>query len=278
MMGIIFYICVCVVIFLLLYSCIESKAFQIGGSHKSSDLIFVIVSYIKNEKQQELLKRCIESINRFHPLDQIVIIDDNSELPLLPKSERLKNYQIIKSEYHRAGELLPYYYYWKYQGFGSKKMVFLHDSMFLSRALTKEETDSDVRFHWHFETHRYDNMELIKKMLKNLKSPITIPEKWYGCFGVASTISLKTLNHLQSKYEFCTLLLPLIKTREDRCCLERVFAILCFVEKYVTLENCSNFGDILLFPGHFSDWERKHKKKSMVKSKNYAILKTWQGR
>lgn len=43
---------------------------------------FIICSYITNDLQKELFKRCIKSIRIYHPSDDIIVLDDTSpELP-----------------------------------------------------------------------------------------------------------------------------------------------------------------------------------------------------
>lgn len=69
-----------------------------------------------------------------------------------------------------------------------------------------------------------------------------------------------------------------IRTRPDREMFERIFGLILFYEGYVT-NSCSNFGDILQYPGAF---ESKHinieTTLQRVNNYNTAIVKIWRGR
>lgn len=57
-----------------------------------------------------------DHIRKFYPENEIVIIDDNSDKNILTEKKMYKT-KIINSEYPGRGELLPYYYYLKYNFF-----------------------------------------------------------------------------------------------------------------------------------------------------------------
>lgn len=195
----------------------------------------------------------------------------------------LHNTQVIRSEFPGAGELLPYYYFLKNRW--AEKMVFLHDSMLMRRQFTEEELNMPVRFHWHFETHQWDDwgdpgkIDYLLAYLKKSNELIDFnwnKSLWHSCFGVASIIDLNVIDYLEETYTFPTALTNVVKSRLDRMALERLLAILIFKENYVTKSNCSNFGDIHQFPraGHVDEAFVKE----LEKSYPGAILKTWHAR
>lgn len=247
---------------------INSQLFASTLSKQLNSFVFVILRHVRNENDNLLWKRCYNSIREFYLDTPIIIIDDNSRIHI--PDEGIANTIVIRSEYPGAGELLPYYYFHKYRW--SNKMIFLHDSMILKRAFRDSELDNSVKFHWHFETHIYDNTSRINNLLLNLCHGDLLvnynnenKNSWNGCFGVASMIDLTILDHIQNKYLFLDLLIDKIKCREDRMALERIFAILLFKELLINKGSCSNFGDIFNYSGNTSTYQG-------------AILKTWHGR
>ncbi len=244
----------------------------------ASTRVFVITVHVRNEEHNMLWRRCYSSIREFYPDDPIVIIEDNSPLPV--SDESLHNTKIIRSKFPGDGEFLPYYYFLKYSW--ADKMIFLHDSMFLRRPFTNEELNHPIKFHWHFEDHRADDDRYINFLLLHLKEPKDLisynkrKHLWYGCFGATSIIDLKLLKKIEKKYAF-TNLINLVINRSYRMAVERVFAILLFKENFVRKNNCSNFGCIHDYPDAFQNVDEELLED--LKS-NYpgAILKTWHGR
>jgi len=243
--------------------------------------VFVILTHIRNENDNAIWKRCYTSIREFYSDVKIVIIDDNSNFELL--KDGLYNTTIIKSEYPGAGELLPYYYFLKYKW--ADKMIFVHDSMFMIRKFSDFELTHNIKFHWHFEEHCWDDDKTIDRLLGYLKNGNELIEynyqksSWKGCFGVASIIDLSTLKNIESKYSFTSSLVNEIKSREARMALERVFAIIIFKEGYVIKKDCSNFGSIFDSP---VEWGRAEVDDSFLENLKLthpsALLKTWHGR
>lgn len=241
-------------------------------------LVFVILCHIRNANDKQSLKKAYDSVVKYYPNEKIVLIDDNSSIT--PSSKDFPKATIVRSEFPCCGELLPYHYFLKHKW--ADKMIFLHDSMFLCRPFFKEELDSPLKFHWDFDMHEWDDDRLINSLLSCLKSSKDLiifnsvqKNEWNGCFGVTSIISLSTLESLENKYAFISGLVKQIKTRDDRMALERIFAILCFKENYLTKNDCSNFGSIKNFPCWFKSESDIDYVTGFTDS---AIIKTWKGR
>ena len=212
-----------------------------------AEFIFVVLAHVKTPTQDNLWRQSCNSIQKFHPDIPIILIDDHSNYPI--SIDEYENITLLDSEYPGAGELLPYYYFLKYQW--AKKMIFLHDSMHLTRAFTPEELSGHLKFHWHFTASNYDNKQNIRELLAYFHSADELlyyydnqRQDFYGCFGVTSIIDLPTLKYLEEKYRWTDILKDLIQTREQRMSLERIFGLICFKEELVQKENCSNYGDI----------------------------------
>lgn len=260
------------------------KEYWLRGFYKPTltktdeSLVFVILCHIRNEDDKKSLKKAYDSVIKYYPNDKVVLIDDNSSIT--PSSKDFPKVSIVRSEYPGCGELLPYHYFLKHKW--ADKMIFLHDSMFLCRPFFKEELNSPLKFHWDFDMHEWDDDSVINNLLGCLKSAKELIEfnilqknEWNGCFGVTSIISLSTLEKIENKYSFTQSLIKQIKTRDDRMALERIFAILCFNENYLTKNDCSNFGSIQNFPCWFV---KESDVDYVTGSTDSAIIKIWKGR
>lgn len=249
--------------------------YQINGSRymitKGDKFGFIILRCVKKKEHDALWKECYQCIRKFYD-NEIVIIDDNSDETLI-ENINLINTKIIKTEYPGRGELLPYYYLYKLKLFN--KAVILHDSMFIQQKIDFSQI-KDIKFLWHFEIHKYDNVPLEEKYIKLLKNNDDIisfyhSQKWYGCFGMASIIEYDFLKYLNNKYDLFKLI-DYIKTRADRMTLERIISVLSFFEKRVLVHNCSILGTIFNHYKHFGYTYSEYMEK---KPDNYKIIKVW---
>lgn len=241
------------------------------------EITFFILRHINNKQSNNLWVNCYKSIREFYN-NKIIIIDDNSNKKYISKI-KLKNTEIIESEFKGAGEILPYYYFHKLKP--SNKMIFLHDSMFLIKKINEDKIKNinDVSYLFYFDDHRWDcNNTILNylKLLKNNNDLISIfnKKKWFGCFGVSSIITLDFLNKIQNKYNFFNLI-KYIKTRENRMDIERIFSILSysFINKnnYFINKIHSNKGAWLVNINNYKQYINIWKKES-------PIIKLWSGR
>jgi hypothetical protein len=246
-----------------------------------AEVVFVVLRHVKDSKTNSLWRRCVASIQQFHPGAQIVIIDDNS-----PIQTDSAGCTLIQSDYPGAGELLPYYYFWKHQWAG--RMVFLHDSMFLRHAFTDTELfGHELQYLWHFEKHKLDDIEMARAMF-NLCKPLHNNEQvlrkfstidtWYGCFGVASIISLDAVKQIEDTYGFFSKSIEHVSTRIGRMACERIFGIIAFQEGLVTTEDCSVCGSIFKHPHQFEENLESEVLEEDIASMTCAVVKTWHGR
>jgi hypothetical protein len=251
--------------------------------YKDKSYVFVVLRHLRTVRDNDLWITSYNSIRK-HYTNKIIIIDDNSSVNTV--DGKLFNTEIIKSEFNGAGEILPYYYFLKYKW--ADKMIFLHDSMFLNRPFRDSELDNDIKFHWYFTKNNIDDFRKINNFLsvvksnKDLQAFATDPEtKWNGCFGATSICDLSTVEYIEEEYKLFTSLILSIKTRKDRETFERVLGIVLYYEGIFNDDNCSNFGDILKYPGAFESENNNFETAShIVNQNNYdtAILKVWRGR
>jgi hypothetical protein len=140
---------------------------------------------------------------------------------------------ILNSEYHKRGELLPYYYYLQNKLFDTA--VILHDSVFINKYI--DMSVDNYKFIWDFE-HYWDQIEDETIMIKSFNDPELLAfyenkHLWKGCFGGMSIITHDYLKFINSKYKI-SILLDFVLTRVNRCSFERVIA--CLLQKEYTRE------------------------------------------
>jgi hypothetical protein len=258
-----------------------SSAIELRRNDQS--YVFVILRHIGTTRDNDLWISSYNSIRKFYT-NKIIIIDDNSSINTV--NGKLINTEVIHSEWNGAGEILPYYYYFKHGW--ADRMIFLHDSMFLHRRFTEDELDGIVQFHWFFEKTKDSNEHKIltylsilsnsEEVMASLTDPSFI---WKGCFGATSIIDLDLVRMLENKYNLFTKLVASIRNRKDRETFERIFGIILFHEGIVDDTRCSNFGDILRYPKAFeSDNTNMETAAHILSQKQYdtAIIKVWRGR
>jgi len=246
--------------------------------------VFVILRHLRNIRDNDLWISSYNSIRKFYT-NKIIIIDDNSSINTV--DGKLVNTEVIRSEFSGAGEILPYYYFLKYKW--ADTMIFLHDSMFINRLITNDELKDNIKFHWHFHKDHTADVSKINKYLSQLDNATELEEfisnpntVWNGCFGATSICDLDLLQYLDTKYKLISNLILLIRTRKDREAFERVLGIVLYCAKRFDDNNhCSNFGDILEYPGAFDSENNNMETAAHIITQagyNTAILKVWRGR
>lgn len=240
---------------------------------------FIIIRHVNSEKTNKLWQECYNCIRAFYD-NHIVIIDDNSKTEFLTTLEMV-NVTIIKSEYPKRAELLPYYYFLKEAWFDTA--VILHDSVFIQKPIKFDKVN---RYLWHFTTHRYDDVNGEINSIVKLNNNNDIlelyrsPDKWYGCFGVMSIVTHKMIHDINMKYNFFVLLETIV-TRKQRMMIERVFAVILTYETGLTKDNCSYFGNIQTYckwgfnEKYTINEYLEDKKNNNIK---LPIVKLWSGR
>jgi hypothetical protein len=260
---------------------LNTGAFELKFKDKS--YVFVILRHLRNTRDNDLWISSYNSIRKYYT-NRIVIIDDNSSINTV--NGKLLNAEVIKSELNGAGEILPYYYFLKYKW--ADRMIFLHDSMFINRPFRNNELEGEIKFHWFFTSNGFDDYRKITNYISLLKNNKDLsafaadPDtKWQGCFGGGAIVDLSTIQYLEEEYSIFTNLSLTIKTRKDRETFERMLGIVLYYEGIVDDNNCSNFGNIIGYPGAFeSENNNMETATHILRQKGYdtAIIKVWRGR
>ena len=227
---------------------------------------FIMLRHVNNNLSNEYWMYNYDCIRKYYPNNKILIIDDNSNYQFITKKE-LYNTTIIKSEYPRRGELLPYIYYLRNKLFDTA--VIIHDSVFINKYI--DFNVDKYKLLWEFE-HNCDQIEDETKMIKlfNDETLLKFYENkilWKGCFGAMSIIKHDFLKEINDKYDL-NKLLDCVLNRYNRCSFERVIG--CLLQKEYKTK--SLYGCIYTYMPWGITWSQKD---------NYSYLplvKVWTGR
>ena len=255
---------------------------------------FIITRHISSKKTNKYWLNSYKCIRKYYPNNLIIIIDDHSnnifldENPLTESKyhKSLHNLIIINSTLPNCcGELLPYYYYYKYKFFD--KAIILHDSMFMNQHINfdTEEYDNIFVFNFLNSSETYSNHEdtngeqFLLKQLKNNSHLLDLhmSYSWKGCFGACTVITHNFLNMLEQKYNL-TILVNFIKKRIDRCKFERIIAVLFYAENHEKLNIQVSVGGYIV--EHYKAFSYTYDEYINGENlgENYKIIKVWSGR
>jgi len=237
---------------------------------------FIMVRCITNKLTAQYWYKSYLSIRKLYRFTPIVIIDDNSNQKFVDTNleSTLSNCRIIKSDHPASGEILGYFYYLKYKWF--KKAIIIHDSVFIQNKINFDSC-KNVKFLWQIDTKAYDNVSLETKLLKKLGGPYLKfyeQKNWKGCFGVMSVIEHDFLRKLSPIFK----LVDSIKTRFDRMCMERIFAVACFYHYPELMSDTSIMGSIHSFPLGWGYHYRQFEKDTKIRRNFPPLVKVWTGR
>lgn len=255
-----------------------------------TDFGFIMTRHVNSNITNYYWNHSIRCIRRFYPNKKIVVIDDNSNYDFVKAFYEYTNVEIIQSEYKGRGELLAYYYFFKNKFF--ENAIIIHDSIFIHKRINFEKMKNvDVLPLWHFnqDTDNLQNSLYLISKLRNrfyLQQKLSLdgivilgrPYEWAGCFGVQSYLNHNFLQKIAEKYNLFALL-EKVKTRPDRCCLERIFGIIFNLESKITKKQKSLFGNIHDYNNGFDYTFDKYKYDLTVRKKiPKSIIKVWTGR
>ena len=188
---------------------------------------FIILRHVNNELTNKYWIKCVNSIRQYYPENDILIIDDNSNYQYITEETFYKT-TVINSEYHKRGELLPFYYYLHNKLFDIA--VIIHDSIIVNTYIDMRV--ENYKFLWEFE-HMCDQIEDETRMINifndlELKRFYENKHLWKGCFGCMTIITHDYLTYINNKYDISKLL-DYVLNRYNRCSFERVIA--CLLQK-----------------------------------------------
>lgn len=217
-----------------------------------NNFCFIIPSYCNTDLHGLQLKRCINSIRRFHN-NKIIIIDDYSDIDISSFVSSFDNVDIKKSQVKSAGDMVTYLTFKNMTEF--ETAIIFQDSMTLECALEDIEKIDTMKSVWYFTNHRlhwshieepqteyniknnikvHDDLILdcIDKLIENeefksfAKEIYPQKNKWSGNIGCQSIINHNFLIEMDEKTGIIDFLSKMNNNRLRRVA-ESIFPIAC---------------------------------------------------
>lgn len=220
--------------------------------NKIPEFGIVITRHVNNENADRIWKKCLEQVRKYYPTEPVVIIDDNSDYQYIkPDGIDFTNCTIIDSEIKKAGEMLPYYYFYKYHWFD--KMLFIHDSVFIEKRIEYRDI-STVKAVWHFDPLGSSNEEseysAITELIPHLNHNEELTRlydnsaEWKGDYGVMSLITYSYVKHIMEKYNIINMVQK-VDSRVKRMACERIMGLIFSHDDPNFVKNPSIIGNYL---------------------------------
>ena len=241
---------------------------------------FIILRHVRCKITNKYWINCYKCIRKYYPEIPIVIIDDNSN-PKYLKNEQLFKTYIIYSEFASRGELLPYYYFSRFNFFDTA--VIIHDSVFINDFIDcRSLLTKTSKFLWSFE-HDWDQVSDEIFMIKQLNNEDVLKfyrdkSKWKGCFGGMSIIKHDYLKYIYEKHNMDSLM-DCVYSRFHRSSFERVLGcILSYEQKIIDKGLLGNIHKYLDSVG--LKWESPNGPINWNNKDNFnlPVVKIWTGR
>ena len=235
---------------------------------------FIMLRHVQCKNSNFYWIESYKCLRTFYPLNQIIIVDDNSNYEFITDIT-LQNTIVIDSEYKGRGELLPYIYYLRNPIFD--KAVIIHDSVFFNQYINFDQQENMPL--WHFDQRTQDRIiesHLISK-LDNMQPLLDLYDTklWNGCFGGMSVIRIDFIQEINAKYNIENLI-HFVTCRNDRMCLERVLGLIFSIES--KNDKKSTLGDIITYckwgyPFHYYNYQKNN-----FQLPKLPVIKVWSGR
>lgn len=236
---------------------------------------FIILRHVNSSGTNEYWKECYRCIKTFYPKNRILIIDDDSDYSFVT-NEPLENTMIIRSEFPKRGEFLPYYYYLKTKF--CENAVILHDSVFIKKYIYFHVNNYKMIFDFCKKNisdssslpHQLKLLSAINnEKLNNFYNKKDL-NLWTGCFGCMATITYDYLKNIDREFRL-SCLIPHITCRNARCAFERIVA--CLLQ--VNVKGDSLLGSI----DSYCRWGLTyHEYVNKKYNSQLPLIKVWTGR
>lgn len=249
---------------------------------------FIMIRHVSNKITDLYWKESYASIRRFYPDCPIMIVDDSSNRRYLREDIHMTKCTVIYDTEHKGcAELLPYYYFHKLKPFS--RAVIIHDGIFLQAPLSglaiEELGEGGAQFLWSIPHYCEDTIQkeihelidaLPEQEREDVRSMYTNTKAdWTGTFGVMSIVDWSWLNNVEQRYHLFENWFPVLKNREYRCAMERVFGVVAY--HYLrTRVRPALFGSIQ----HYIKWGLTFMEylKDYESYASYPMIKVWSGR
>jgi hypothetical protein len=215
---------------------------------------FLIPTHISTQESLDTFRRCIDSLDRFHPdIPKILFYDPvmSYDISTLDFVKNNKSITTVKTRYCQ-GELNVYKHYYENKYFDMA--VILHDSFELKKTLTNLDDIKDINYIWYFTNHRVHWHTITEDQTEyNIKNSIKTHDdlilhiaqksfdnssdfykyfidiyhrknEWIGCYGSISILRHDFLLKLEEKTKIFKLLPHMVEKR-NRITLESIITI-----------------------------------------------------
>ena len=230
-------------------------------------IVFVISVCVKTLIHLNQLKRCIDSIKKFHEDENIYLINDSSYEfydNVINLSLSYKNIFITNTINKGSADQMVFKFILENNKINDDDhCIILQDSMILNKKLLKINEIDNIKFLWHFTNHRlhWDIIEEPQNLF-NVKNKILThndlikyiidtqyegkfreyaldklkkKNDWCGCFGNCCIIKKSWLNDIEKRIKFVDLFSMSTDNRYRRA-NESIFALICHY-----CLSCNNF-------------------------------------
>lgn len=247
---------------------------------------FIMIRHVSSKITDLYWKESYSAIRRFYPIVPIIIIDDSSNRLFLREDIHTTNCTVIyDTENKGRAEFLPYYYFHRLKPFS--QAIVIHDSVFLQAPLNlvERQHQTGIQFlwsipHYHEDTIQTEIHELIDALPIKDREDIRsmyyhTKADWTGTFGVMSVVCWEWLDEVEQRYHLFENWFPVLKNREYRCALERVFGLVAYhhLRSRVQAPVFGSIQNYVRWGITFMDYLSKYDTFSA-----YPIIKVWSGR
>ena len=258
-----------------------------SSSVTDDSLGFIMIRHVSSKVTDLYWKESYSAIRRFYPSAPVIIVDDSSNREFLHENIHLTRCTIIyDTENKGRAELLPYYYFHKLKPFS--RAVILHDSVFLQAPINVQMDSAShpgIQFlwsipHYHEDTIQTEIHELIDALPVKDREDVRsmyyhTKSDWTGTFGVMSIVDWAWLDEVEQRYRLFENWFPVLKNREYRCGLERVFGLVAYhhFKGHVRPPLFGSIQHYVRWGITFMEYLNRYEEFSA-----YPIIKVWSGR
>lgn len=225
-------------------------------------LCFLVCVKITERSHEKYIHRCVESIRRLYTTEQIVILTaPETTLDI----ECDANMSIVKNRYFSTLGAIYHFYEHRY----ADVACILHDSMVLVQDLPTPYPP--IQFLYHFESPLFEhslNVEGYRRILPT-ETDALLSTLRMGCFGNACILHHSVIDMLEILN-----IIPLIQTKYDFECMERIFAWKVQKAGLLTESLCGNIMNPLCDPWKNTQYSSMTLSQIQQLNFPYAILKS----
>lgn len=198
----------------------------------------------KYNKDQSLVKKCIESISLYHPEEKIVVVDSFSEdMSYIKDISKISNVTVLEKQNKNyiIGAL------WKaYEVFPNEHhYILIHDSIFVNKPLTKFlEDNQSYSFMYFIQEPQIQDQPVIDKFV----GPNYAHTPGYPMVGIAGTACI-IKNNLIARFINNNLHQTFLPINKFECTVsERAIGVLFNLEGIDPIQNSVEHRNVLDYP------------------------------